>query len=195
MKIEAIGVVFDGRSSFAVMDRFLPLARRQYRGGTEYSIVPHQGRSTKAHGLYFKCVEVAWQNLPEQWQRRRDSNLERFPTSSHLRKWALIQEGFADEHTQVCDSEEQAMQFAALCRALDEYAVIKVSDDILTVWTAQSQDSHHMGHDDFQRSMDKVLSRLSQMLGITSDELTDEAKRHMVRRGGEFSAQSQSQPT
>lgn len=163
------------------LDRFRTLANRQFRTGQEYALVPHQDRSSKAHGLYFKCVEVAWQNLPETWQRRRDSNLERFPTSSHLRKWALIQEGFADEHTQVCDSEEQAMQFASLCRTLDEYAVIKVSGDILTVWTAQSQDSNHMGHDDFQRSMDKVLGRLSSMLGISIDELTDNAKASMKR--------------
>lgn len=180
MKPEAVAFVWSGRE-MVPLDRFRALANRQFRPGTEYALIPHQGRSMKAHGLYFKSVEVAWQNLPEQWQRRRDSSLQRFPTSTHLRKWALIQEGFADEHTQPCDSHEQAMQFAALCRALDEFAVIKVSEDVLTVWTAQSQDHHHMGHDDFQRSMDKVLGRLSTMLGITIHELTENAKASMQR--------------
>lgn len=163
------------------LDRFRTLANRQFRPGREYALIPHQGRSAAAHGLYFKCVEVCWQNLPEQWQRRRDSNLERFPTSTHLRKWALIQEGYADEHTTACTSEEQAHSIAALCRSLDGYAVIQVSGNVVTIWTAQSQDHHHMGHDDFQRSMDKVLGRLSSMLGISIDELTENAKASMKR--------------
>lgn len=180
MKPEAVAFIWDGRAMIP-LDRFRPLANRQFRPGTEYALIPHQGRSAKAHGLYFKCVEVAWQNLPEEWQRRRDSNTERFPTSAHLRKWSLIQEGFADEHTMVCESEEKAREVAALCRSLDGYAVIEVSGNIVTVWTAQSQDHHHMGHDAFQRSMDKVLGRLSTMLGITISDLTENAKQSMKR--------------
>ena len=180
MKIEPVAFLWDGRAMIP-LDRFHALARWQFRPGKEYALIPHQGRSMKAHGLFFKAVEVAWQNLPEEWQRRRDSNLERFPTSTHLRKWALIQEGFCDEHVQPCATREEAMQVAALCRSLDEYAVINVSGAVVTVWTAQSQDHHNMGHDEFQRSMDKVLGRVSQMLGISIDELTDNAKASMKR--------------
>lgn len=187
MKIEPCAFIWNSRE-MVPLDRFRALANRQFRAGQEYALVPHQGRSEKAHGLYFKCVQVVWQNLPEQWQRRTDSNRERFPTSTALRKWALVQEGFANEHVTVCDSNEVAMQVAALARTLDEFSIIRVSENIVTVWVAQSQDHHSMGHDDFQRSMDKVLSRLSQMLGISIDELTEEAKKQMVRRVGEFSA-------
>lgn len=80
-----------------------------------------------------------------------------------------------------CDSAEKAHEVAALCRSLDGYAVIRVSGDIVIVWTAKSQDHHHMGHDDFQRSMDKVLSRLSDMLGIATDDLVANAKASMKR--------------
>lgn len=180
MKIEPIAFVWDGRS-MVPLDRYRTLAIRQFRPGREYALIPHQGRSMKAHGLYFKCVEVSWQNLPEEWQRNRASNTERFPTAEHLRKWALIQEGYADEHTMVCDSEEKALEVASLARALDGYAVIRVSGNIATIWSAQSQDHHHMGHDDFQRSMDKVLGRLSTMLGITIADLTENAKSSMKR--------------
>lgn len=186
MKIEPCAFLWSGRE-MVPLDRFRALANRQFRAGQEYALVPHQGRSEKAHGLYFKCVEVAWRTLPEKWQKRRDTNTERFLTSEHLRKWILVQEGYADEHTTVCDSEEKAREVAALCRSLDGYAVIRVSGNIVTVWTAQSQDKHHMGHEAFQKSMDSVLSSLADMLGITVQKLTDEAKKRMVRRTGQFS--------
>lgn len=180
MKIEAVAFVWSGRE-MVPLDRFRMLANRQFRPGREYALIPHRGRSEKAHGLYFKCIQTCWENLPDQWRRSRDNNHERFPTSEHLRKWALIQEGYADEHTLACESEEKAREVATLARSLDGYAVIRVSGDIVIVWTAQSQDHHHMGHDDFQRSMDKVLGRLSSMLGISIDELTDNAKASMKR--------------
>lgn len=180
MKIEPVAFIWNSRE-MVPLDRFRALANRQFRAGQEYALVPHQGRSEKAHGLYFKCVEVAWQNLPEQWQRRPDSNRERFPTSNALRKWALVQEGFADEHVTVCDTNEVAMQVAALARTLDEFSIIRVSDNIVTVWVAQSQDHHAMGHEAFQASMAKVLSRLSDMLGIATDDLVENAKASMKR--------------
>lgn len=163
------------------LDRYRLLANRQFRPGQEYALIPHQERSAKAHGLYFKCVQICWENLPEHWQRRPDSNRERFPTSNALRKWALVQEGFADEHVTVCDTHEVAMQVAALARTLDEFSIIRVSDNIVTVWVAQSQDHHAMGHEVFQRSMDKTLSRLSDMLGIATDDLVANAKASMKR--------------
>lgn len=180
MKAEPVAFVWSGRE-MVPLDRFRALANRQFRPGQEYALIPHQGRSDKAHGLYFKCVETAWLNLPEHWQRRPDSNRERFPTSNALRKWSLVQEGFADEHVTVCETHEVAMQVAALARTLDEFSVIQVSENIVTVWVAQSQDHHAMGHDAFQDSMAKVLSRLSDMLGIATDDLVQNAKASMKR--------------
>jgi hypothetical protein len=180
MKTEPVAFIWSGRE-MVPLDRYRTLANRQFRPGREYALIPHRDRSMKAHGLYFKAVEIAWQNLPEHWQLRRDSNLQRFPTSTHLRKWALVQEGYADEHVTPCENHEMAMQVAALARTLDEYSIIVVSDNVVTVWVAQSQDHHNMGHDEFQRSMDKVLSRVSDMLGISTDDLCQNAKASMKR--------------
>lgn len=181
MKIEPVAFIFDGRAMIP-LDRFRDLARRQFRAGQEYALIPHQPRSSKAQGLFFKAVQVAWENLPEQWQKRRDTNRERFPTANSLRKWALVQEGFADEHVTVCDTPEDAQKVAALARTLDEFAVIVVHENIVTVWVAQHQDAHTMDRDTFQRSMDKVMGRLAHMLGISSDDLAENAKSAMVRR-------------
>lgn len=179
MNPEAVVFIWSGRE-MVPLDRYRVLANRIYRPGAEYALIPHQERSAKAHGLFFKAIEVAWQNLPEHLQRRLDSNRPRFPTSTALRKWALVQEGFADEHVHVCDTNADAMQMAALARMLDEYAVIKVSDNIVTVWVAKTQ-GPIMGREEFQRSMDKVLGKIAHMLGISVDELCDNAKASMKR--------------
>lgn len=181
MKIEAVAFVWDG-SAMIPLDRFRGLASRQFRPGTEYSLAPHRGRSEKAHGLYFKCVELAWKNLPDEHRLRADGT-DRYPTSEHLRKAVLVQEGYADEHSMICDNEAKAMSTAALCRALDGYAIIKVNGIIVTVWTAKSQSHHAMGHDAFTESMNKVLDNLADKLGISSQQLTEEAKSAMVRQG------------
>lgn len=173
MKIEPVAFVWDG-AAMIPLERFRALASRQFRPGQEYAMVPHQGRSERAHGLYFKTVQVGWKNLPH-------GVAERFPTAEHFRKWCLIQEGLADEHTMLCDNESKARATAALCRKLDQYAVIRINGPIVTVWTAMSQSHHTMGHDAFNDSMNKVLERIAEMLGITVAELTENAKKEMTR--------------
>lgn len=175
MKVEPCAFIWDG-GAMIPLDRYRGLASRQFRPGVEYALIPHRGRSEKAHGLYFKALETGWKNLPEEYASR-------FPTTEHLRKWALIQEGYADEHSMLCDNNAKAMSTAALCRALDGYAVIKVSGPVVTVWTAQSQSHHAMGHESFTTSMNKVLERVADMLGISSQQLTEEAKSAMTKQG------------
>mgnify|MGYP000028188545 CR=1 FL=1 len=175
MKVEPCAFIWDG-GAMIPLDRYRGLASRQFRPGTEYALIPHRERSDKAHGLYFKAVELAWKNLPEEYTGR-------FPTSEHLRKWALIKEGYADEHAMICDNESKAQATASLCRALDGYAVIRVNGPICTVWTAKSQSRHAMGHEAFNESMNKVLEHIADMLGISSQQLTEEAKSAMTRQG------------
>lgn len=175
MKIEAVAFIWDG-GAMIPLDRYRGLASRQFRPGVEYALIPHRERSDKAHGLYFKAVELAWKNLPEEMSAR-------FPTSEHLRKWCLVKEGYADEHTMLCANEAQASNTGVLARALDGYAIIKISGPIVIVWTAKSQSRHAMGHEVFNESMNKVLERMAEMLGISSQQLTEEAKSAMTRQG------------
>lgn len=176
MKFDPVGMIWDGVSRFAVLDRFLPLARRQFIGGHEYPMIPHRPRSDKAQGLYFASIAVAWDNLPEGYDGR-------FPTPEHLRKWSLVQEGYAHERAMPCSSADQARAIGQLCRELDSFAVIQVSGDVLTIWNAMSQDKHHMGGDIFNESMQKVLERIAHMIGLSVDELTETAKSRMqIRR-------------
>ena len=175
MKFEAVGFLWDG-FNMITLERFRTLANRQYRAGNEYALIPHKARSDAAHGLYFKCVDLGWKNCPEDMAHR-------FPSSEHFRKWCLVQEGFFDEHQMLCDNNSKARATAALCRKLDQYAVIKVSGPIVTVWMAKSQSHEMMGQDEFIASMQRVLERIAGMLGITVSELTEAAKAAMKTQG------------
>jgi hypothetical protein len=168
VKIEAIAFIWDGRT-MVPLDRYRALADRQFRAGQEYALVPHQARSDKSHSHYFACLKKTWENLPEK-------EAKFFLTAEHLRKWCLVKEGYADENTHVCQTEAAAMELAALIRTLDGYAVMQISGTILTIWTAKSQDHHHMNHEEFQTSKTKVLERCAAMIGATLKELTDYSK-------------------
>jgi hypothetical protein len=151
------------------LDRFRPLFKRQYRAGQEYVLVDHRERSDESHRHFFACVRKGWENLPEDiaWK---------YPTQEHLRKACLVKEGYADQADHVCISHDAAVALAALIRKIDPYAVMQIHDDILTIWTAQSQDHASMGHEVFQQSKTKILERIADMCGITLADLTKNAK-------------------
>lgn len=139
--------------------RFARLCDRQFVVGEHYRLVPHEDRSAASHRHFFAAVNDAWENLPEHLA-------ERFPTSEHLRKWALIKAGFRDERTLVAASKAEAQRLAAFVRPMDDFAVVVVSEATVTVYTAKSQSVRAMGKAAFQASKDGVLSVLSEMIGV-----------------------------
>lgn len=132
--------------------------------GEQYQMVEHQDRSMRSHRHYFACVKDAWDNLPEQLA-------ERFPTSEHLRKYALIRAGYRDERSIVAGSKAEAQRLAAFMKPMDEYAVVIVQEAMVTVYTAKSQSMRAMGKTTFAESKERVLDVLSQMIGTSRDVL------------------------
>jgi hypothetical protein len=168
MKAEPVAFVWDG-SVMVPLDRFRPLAQRQYKPGQEYALIEHLGRSDKSHAHYFACIKKGWENLPERFALR-------FPTPEYLRKRCLVWEGYAD-HTQiVCPDAQSAAALVTLIRKADPYTVMKLDGLVLDIWTAQSQDHASMGHEAFQKSKDDVMGRIAQMCGITVKELAINSK-------------------
>ena len=168
MSMEPVAFVWDGQAMIP-LDRFRKLCQKQFRPGTEYALVPWRGRSEESHRHYFACIRTGWNNLPEEWSQE-------FPTAEHLRKWCLVQEGYAD-HTQVpCETPTVLAKLILMIRKMDPYAVMKRRGEVLDVWVAQSQDHASMGHEAFQESKDKVLGRIANMCGISVGELTRNAK-------------------
>jgi len=146
------------------LQRFHNVLAAEFGDGEVVTLERREERSGPSHNHYFASVNEAWKNLPEHMA-------ERWPTADHLRKWALIKAGYRDERSIVCASKAEASRVAAFIRPMDEYAVVTVREAVVTAYTAKSQSMKAMGKQDFQASKDAVLGIVSELLGVTPDQL------------------------
>jgi hypothetical protein len=149
---------------------FAPLVARRYAVGQVVALEPAEPRSAPSHRHYFACVREAWVNLP-------DAFAARFRTEEHLRKYALIKAGFCDERSIVCPSRAEATRVTALIEPMDDYAIVTVTGQVVTVFTAKSQSSGAMGRSLFQASKDAVLGILADMIGVDPATLVEAGRR------------------
>lgn len=138
--------------------------------GERYSLAEHHERSGNSHRHFFAAVHEAWTNLPED-------QAERFPTSEHMRKTALIRTGFRNERSLVASSNAEALRIASFLRPIDEYAIVIVKGCVVIEYTAKSQSMKAMGKADFQASKQAVLDWCADLVGITAEELNANAAR------------------
>lgn len=153
----------------AMVPRHPKIADREFVVGEVYALVEHHDRSSKSHAHYFAAVTEGWKNLPEDIA-------DRYPTSEHLRKAALIRTGWRDERTFVCASKAEAIRLAAFMRPVDDTAIITASEGVVCVYTAKSQSMKAMGREDFQKSKDEVLGYISSLIGVTTTALQQHAR-------------------
>jgi hypothetical protein len=149
--------------------RFSRECDRVYTVGEKYTLVEHQDRSQRTHNHYFASLSEAWANLPED-------QAERFPTVDHLRKFALIKRGFADQADFVASSKAEAIRLAAFLRSFDEYAVVTIRDNVVTRWTAKSQNRRSMGAKAFAESKNAVLDYCASLIGVAPEALSRNAR-------------------
>jgi len=144
---------------------FAALADKEYVVGEVYTMdVSDPARSMISHRHYFAAVYDAWLNLPEDMA-------EHFASADHLRKAALIRAGYRDERTLACSSRAEALRVAAFCKPMDDYAIVAVSQAVVRVYTAKSQNVRAMGRKVFQESKDAVLEVLAGMIGVPVKQL------------------------
>jgi hypothetical protein len=122
-----------------------------------------QERSLKSHNHFFASVHDAWLNLPE-------SVSVEFPSDESLRKYALIKAGYCTVKKIVCANNKEANVVVALMSELDAFLICEVSNNVATVYRAQSQSVKSMGKDTFQKSKTAVLEILSEMIGAKVSE-------------------------
>jgi hydrogenase maturation factor len=145
------------------------LCNKQFADGQVYDLIEHEERSTSSHNHFFAAVHEAWKNLPEV-------HAKRFKTSEHLRKWALIHTGYANETMMTLETPAEAMRVAAIF-ANDpgfEFAVLAVSESVVRIYTAKTQKAtgkDSMGKEDFQKSKQEVLETVAEMIGVTVEAL------------------------
>jgi hypothetical protein len=154
----------------APVGRFAREADRHFVIGQRYTLTEYVERSQASHNHYFAAVKEAWANLPE-------GEAERHITPNHLRKYALIKCGYADRQDFVVQSNAEALRLASAIRKIDDYAVTTISGNVVTRWTAKSQNGQAMGKKDFQASKQAVLDYLASLVGVSPDELSSNAQR------------------
>lgn len=137
--------------------------------GETYRIEFREERSTNSHKHYFAAINEAWKNL-------KDEDSDRFPTPDHLRRWALVRAGYADERSIVYDTPEDAARSAVLARSLDGFAIIVPRGNVLKIYTAKSQSMRSMDRATFQASKTAVLNIAADLIGTDPATLAANAQ-------------------
>lgn len=127
--------------------------------GQGYTLDEVHARSSATHAHYFALLNDIWHSLPDHLS-------EQFPTSEHLRKYALIKTGFHTMQQHVCKSEAEARRLAAIIKPYDSYQVVIVKDSVVTVYHAISQDHRSMDRRMFQESKEKVLDWCASLIDV-----------------------------
>ena len=74
-----------------------------------------------------------------------------------MRAKALIHTGFSNERAIVCDTAKDAATIAEFIGQTNQYAIVRVSGNVLKVYTAKSQSRKSMNKKEFQASKEAVL--------------------------------------
>ena len=150
---------------------FVAYCSREFQAGAVYPMIVDEQRSQASQGHYFAALKEAFNNLSEE-------NARQFPSSEHLRAWALVQSGYAHETNYVMASPEEARKLASGIRLRSPYAVISVKGNVVQVWDAESQSKAAMRKDRFEKSKQDVLDLVASMSRTTASQLNHEARRH-----------------
>jgi hypothetical protein len=142
-------------------------ARGAYELGRRYWLDEVSERSWISHSHEFAWIAQAWDNLPEPL-------MEKFPTPEHLRKAALIATGWYRETIIGAGSKPGAQRVAGYVNGRDEFSQVVVRGSTVIVRTARSQRMRgldRMDRDEFQRSKDAILGWISQLIGVSAENL------------------------
>ena len=160
-----VPLAYHGEGTFKVTSPYWAnLADRHFAVGEVVSMIRHEHRSSASHNYFFAAVADAHANLP-------DDIAVRFPSPDSLRRWALIQAGFCDQHTFACASKAEAQRLAAFIKPIDEYSVVVAKEATVTRYTARSQSMKAMGKKDFELSKEGVLDAIAKLIGTSRKAL------------------------
>ncbi len=162
MKIKPVAI-WDGEA-FRPEDRFQWQCQQDYVVGEKYQFEALPMRSIASHNHFMAAVDDVWKNL-------REDESKRFPSPTHLRRWALVETGYCTEKITVYDTAKDARQAAAGIRARDPYVVMQVKGNILYEWEPLSQKILQMDPVTFQKSKTDVLDLLASMIGVRQKQL------------------------
>jgi hypothetical protein len=161
---EPILAEWTDEGTFKPLGRHAKACDARFTIGERYFIDPEAPRNMATHRAYFAQIKDGWLNLPEAIAADH-------PSPEHLRKFALVQCGYADEKTILCRTNKDAVMAAAFIGAMDGFAIVDVRGNVLKAWKPRSQSVKAMGADEFKRSKSAVLDFISGMIGVSPASL------------------------
>lgn len=108
---------------------------------------------------FFATIREVHLNLPDELRQR-------WPSSETLRKEALIAAGWCDTMQVVAGSKSAAPGIAAAFKSKDQYCVVVVRGDVLTVYTARSMSRRALPRPQFKDVAQKAYDWIEQQTGI-----------------------------
>ena len=146
------------------------VAERQFQLGRVYRLEQVEARSWDSHKHYFAVLHEAWQNLPEDGPQ--------FQSPEELRAWALTHTAFRDTREYRAANRQEALRVAKYLREGHDYSRIEFDADdprIVRQYIPRSQAVSAMSGREFQLSKEAVLDVLAAKLGVTVEDLKQNA--------------------
>jgi hypothetical protein len=147
---------------------FREIARQRYVDGQISRLEQVQERSMNSHRHYFACIANAWANVPER-------DVGRWPTSDHLRRWALTFTRFRETRTYEAASLAEARRYAAH-RLQEPDTRVEILGRTVLVHKPMSQSLANMSKREFGESKQAVLDVLAELIGVSPDELASSTR-------------------
>lgn len=145
----------------------LTRAQKHFETGEVYAIEFADPPSDVTKRHFFAVINDSWKNLSNEPLPGKNWSLaDRYPSPEHLRKWAIVKAGYADESMVPCDTDEMADRVVMMARRLDTYCVISRPEgsNVVRIWTAQSITK--MDRRTFQNCKTLVFGILSDLIGV-----------------------------
>lgn len=163
-----VTVRWDGESFVPASRREALECDRQFVVGEKYRMTECQDRSAASHNHEFAWLATAWQNLPEDLA-------DEYPSPEHLRKRALIEAKFYTEQLVDAGSNAAAERVAQAFRSREQFVLVLVRGPIVIIRTPESQSRRSMGAKRFQESKSAIMEVVCELIGISPDELEQNA--------------------
>lgn len=169
LRVRPVAFVWTGEH-MVPLPRFKRLCDQQFDVNEEYALIISEERSMARHRGYFAQIKEAFNNLAEEYANG-------YPSPEHLRAAALVEAGYCTETSFVMDTPKDARTLAVTLRKLSPLAIIRVSQNVVKHFEAESQSVSSMKKERFEASVKAVLDIVSSMARTTPAELKKNAGR------------------
>lgn len=163
MRVIPLPMIWTDDGVFKPLARYASRADIQYAVGEIYRISVEEERSQASHRSYFAELHRLYDNLPE-------AQASQFGNEEEFRKFCLIRTGHCSKRDVVCETEKQATLIASFVSDLDEYCIVDIRGNVVSVYRARSQSIASMKKEEFETSKSDVLDYARALVNVSPED-------------------------